>query len=121
MDRHVEAGAPAVDLFRHAILAGLGDEDGVRQVTARGALQFAREGARVAVMVELDVVDRHALGPQPVREVPHGRKQIGYLLLVMGNVVGLVHHLRHEDDVGSPVEAVQGRDRSGELVAEDES
>ena len=103
------------------MFAGRGDEDGVGQVAARGAFQFAREGARVVGVVEPHVVDRHALRPELLGKVPHRRQDEGDLLLVVRDVGGLLRHLDHQHRVGGGVEAVEGRDRPGELVAEDEA
>jgi len=81
--------------------------------------QSAGEG-RLGVVVERDVVDSDAGRPQLVAEVAHRREEDRDPRLVASQMRGLAGGLDHEDGVLRRVEAVEGRARRRELVAENE-
>ena len=69
---------------------------------------------------ERGVVDVDPLGDEFVAEVAHGGEKQRDPGLVAPDVLALVGHLRHPHPVAGPVEAVEGRRATVELVAEDE-
>ena len=85
-----------------------------------GATQFTPDGAGVADIVELDVVDDDIFGAQLFGEMPHRGEHEGNLLLVMLDIGGLASDFGHEYDVAVAVIA-QGCDVARQLVSEHKS
>ena len=119
-DLHGNAGLafPAPHRLQDAPFARLGHNHAV------GGVRLHCGGQRLAqsvVTAEGPIIDREALRLEIGKEVAHGRKEKGDLLLVMANVGRLRHHFRAEDHVLLGVQIIERGNPAIELVAKDEA
>ena len=102
-------------------LRRLGQDHPVRLVPCDGAADFPRQISGIVRILEIDIVDRHALPPQGLGKMAHGRQDQHDLLPVVGHMGVLPHDLRHQDNVTDRVEPLQRRHIAGQLVAQHNS
>lgn len=113
--------APILYDLPHAPLTRLGHDDVAYRVPFERALEFSAEGLRVPGIINPDVVNPDSLAPEAFREMPHGAEQEGDLLLVMAHGCCLRGNLYHQHDILSAIKVAQRRERTGELVSQNEA
>jgi len=86
--------APRLERVAQTPFARRGQDHALGSMPLERMLEFARHAARVAIVIEINIVDGDSHGPLRAGTVPHDGEDEGELLLVVADACRLPSHFR---------------------------
>ena len=108
LKRNANLGGPTSHHICDPPFSGLGRNDAIRLMQGDGAGQLSAKGSAIGRIVEGNIVNLKTLLPKGLCKVAHGRKDQDNLLLMMGDIAGLLLDLGHKNDVMGRIDPIKG-------------